>query len=227
MWSQILILVATVGAQDRISVGGPAIELITVEGHNATKSFKIGKFEITQKQFEAFIKDTGYDGSDHPTTKGIEPFLMGWKDGKPPKGKDRHPVCYVNWHHAKAYCAWLAKKSGLNVHLPTDAQWTLAAAGPEGRKFPWGNGWDPKRCNWGDEGKVDGFVESAPVGSFPKGTTPTGIFDMAGNIWEWSAEGHLRGGPWCMDSTTVECAEIAREDTDRCDDKFGFRIAVG
>lgn len=214
-------------AQDRIAAVSPPIDLVLIKGHGAVRDFRIGKTEVTMKQFEAFVKDTGYNGEDFPSSKGSEPFLMDWKAGKPPAGKGRHPVCYLNWHHAKAYCAWLARKSGLDVHLPTDAQWTLAAAGKEGRAYPWGNDWDPKRCNWGDEGKVDGWVESAPVGSFPKGATPTGLLDMAGNIWEWSAEGHLRGGPWCMDKSTVLCSVIAREDTERCDDKFGFRIAVG
>lgn len=223
-----LLSLALVGVfQSRIDAISPPIELVAIKGAGPVKDFRIGKFEITMKQFEAFIKETGYDGKDFPSSKTSEPFLMGWKGRSAPAGKDRYPVCYLNWHHAKAFCIWLAKKTGLDVHLPTDAQWTLAASGPEGRTYPWGNTWDPKRCNWGDDGKVDGYLEAAPVGSFPKGATPTGVFDMAGNIWEWSAEGHLRGGPWCMDKTTVTCAEIAREDTERCDDKFGLRIAVG
>lgn len=214
------------GYQSSIAAVQPPIELITIPGHGAVKSFRIGKFEITQKQYEAFIRETGYDGSDFPSSKPTETFLMDWKAGKCPAGKERYPVAQVNWHHAKAFCAWLAKKSGRQVGLPTDAEWLLAAAGAQRRKYPWGDSWDPKRCNWGDDGKVDGFAEAAPVGSFLMGATPEGVMDMAGNIWEWSAEGHLRGGPWCMNKETVLCAAIAREDPERCDDKFGFRIAV-
>ncbi|MBI5707811.1 MAG: SUMF1/EgtB/PvdO family nonheme iron enzyme [Armatimonadetes bacterium] len=223
----LLSLAFLVGAQDRISAVSPSIDLVSIKGHGAVKDFKIGRFEVTMKQFEAFVRDAGYDGRAHPSSKSSEPFLLGWSAGKPPVGKDRYPVCYVNWHHAKAFCVWLSMKSGLNVHLPTDAQWTLAASGVQGRTYPWGNAWDPKRCNWGDEGKVDGYMESAPVGSFPRGATPEGVLDMAGNIWEWSAEGHLRGGPWCMDKSTVLCTFVAHENTERCDDKFGLRIAVG
>lgn len=205
----------------------PPIELVRIGGHGMVKPFLIGKFEVTQAQFASFIRETGYTGSDHPSSKPTERFLMNWVNGQPPIGKDRYPVCYVNWHHAKAYCAWLAKKSGRAVRLPSDAEWTLAAAGPEGRQYPWGNSWNPRRANYGDGGKVDGYLESSPVGAFPKGATPTGVYDMAGNIWEWSAEGHLRGGPWCMDAKTLLCAIVAQEDTARCDDKFGLRIAVG
>lgn len=215
----LLTLLLTAISQDKIDT----IELVRIGGE---KPFWIGKYELTNKQFEAFIKDTHYDGQEHPTSKPTETFLMNWTHGHSPTGKDKNPVCYVNWHHAKDFCAWLAKKSGRKVHLPTDAQWTLAAAGTDGRTFPWGNTWDPKRCNWGDEGKVDGFTESAPIGSFPLGATPEGVYDLAGNIWEWSAEGHLRGGPWCMDQETVKCAFVATETTERCDDKFGLRIAV-
>lgn len=220
-----LILALIAQNADRIAAVDPPIELVAIPGSGSIRPFKIGKYEITKAQFRAFIRETGYDGSEFPTSKPTEPFLKGWKDGRFPKGQDRYPVCYVNWHHAKAFCAWLAQKSGRPVRLPTDAEWTLAAAGQEGRKYPWGNTWDLKKCNSGTS--EDGFSEAAPVGSFPKGKTPEGVFDMAGNIWEWSAEGHLRGGPWCMGPETVLCAFVAQENTERCDDKFGLRICVG
>lgn len=204
----------------------PPIQLVRIDAHGGVGPFLIGKFEITHSQFQAFISETHYDGSDHGTSKPTETYLMDWKNGKFQDGKANYPVCYLNWHHAKTYCAWLAKKSGRPVRLPADAEWTLAASGTEGRVFPWGNTWDPKRCNWGDLGKVDRFVEAAPVGSFPKGVTPEGVYDMAGNIWEWSAEGHLRGGPWCENEDWMKCAVISREVVDRCDDKFGLRVCI-
>ncbi len=202
----------------------PPIKLVSIKGHGPVQSFKIGRFEVTKAQFRCFIKETGFDGSAFPSSKPSETFLNEWKRGTYPKGQDRLPVCNLNWHHAKAFCAWLARKSGRPVRLPSNAEWTLAAAGIEGRRYPWGNDWDLKRCNSGT--REDGFSLSAPVGSFPLGKTPEGVHDMAGNIWEWSAEGHLRGGPWCMGPETVLCAKIADEGIDRCDDKFGMRICV-
>lgn len=196
----------------------PPLQLLRVNG------LWIGKYEVMQSQFHSFIKATGYDGKDHPSSKTNEPFLQSWKNGMPPKGQERHPACDLNWHHAKAFCEWLAKKSQRKVRLLTDDEWTLAASGKEGRTYPWGSSFEPGRCNIG--GAQDGYAESAPVGSFPRGATPEGLMDMAGNIWEWTSEGHLRGGPWCMGPETVRCWDIADEGVDRADDKFGFRICV-
>lgn len=218
---------------DRLEGAGPAIELVRIEAAGPVKAaFLIGRYEVTSEQYAAFIHATGYDGSDDPSSKPTEPFLADWKDGKPPADRARYPVCCVNLAHARAYCRWASKATGRTVRLPTDAEWDLAARGVEGRTYPWGNDWDPRRCNWGDSeggdhfGAVDGFAESAPVGSFPRGATPQGVHDMAGNIWEWSEEGHLRGGPWCMGPETVRSETKAREDIHRADDKFGLRVVV-
>ena len=148
-------------------------------------AFLITAHEITNAQYEVFIDATDYDGSDSPSSKPTERFLDHWRDGDcPPELRD-HPVCRINWRHAQAFCEWLSAASAARVRLPTDAEWEWAARGDAGRVYPWGDQWDPNRCNWGDDGKIDGFVESAPVGSFPGGATPQGVFDMAGHIWEW------------------------------------------
>lgn len=212
-------------APDQITAVQPPIDLVAIKGHGSVHGFKIGKTEVTVAQYAAFVKDTGYDGGEHGSSKEIEPFLNGWMNGRPPEGRDKHPVCNLNWHNAQAFCDWLARKSGRAVRLPSDAEWTLAAAGPEGRTFPWGEAWDIQKCNSGTPD--DGFAEAAPVGSFPKGATPEGVLDMAGNIWEWTADKSLRGGPWCMGEESCRTAFVAREDTERCDDKFGFRVCVG
>ncbi|MBL9078404.1 MAG: SUMF1/EgtB/PvdO family nonheme iron enzyme [Planctomycetes bacterium] len=205
--------------------GAPPIELIHVPGHGTTNPFWLARTELTYAQFAPFVQATHYDGSDHPSSRPSEDFLQDW-NGNPTPPPDRldHPVCYLNVHHARAFCVWASRTTGCTVRLPTDAEWELAARGPEGRTFPWGDEWDLQRCNSGTPD--DGFAGSAPVGSFPRGATPEGVLDLAGNIWEWTAEGHLRGGPWCMGPDTVKSAFVAREDTERADDKFGFRVVV-
>lgn len=111
--------------------------------------------------------------------------------------KAEHPINCVTWAQAAAYCA-----AG-GARLPTELEWERAARGPNARQFPWGDAWPPpeKTGNFADEaaraatpywtvlsGYSDGFAATAPVGSFPRGATPEGIHDLAGNVLEWTAD---------------------------------------
>jgi formylglycine-generating enzyme required for sulfatase activity len=90
---------------------------------------------------------------------------------------DSYPVGNVNWFDAKAYCEWRSAR------LPTEIEWEKAARGTEGWEYPWGNEWDPKITNTGDDGKWE--EGDAPVGKYPKNKSPYGAYDMSGNVWEW------------------------------------------
>jgi len=93
---------------------------------------------------------------------------------------DNLPVTGVTWRHAKAYCEMNDKR------LPSEAEWEKAARGPLGVEFPWGNRWDESLLNLG---AGEGWEHNvAPVGSYPKGVSPYGVHDMAGNVMEWTAD---------------------------------------
>jgi formylglycine-generating enzyme required for sulfatase activity len=88
-----------------------------------------------------------------------------------------HPVVYVDWNMAKAYCEWRG------AQLPTEAQWEKAARGTDGRTYPWGEGIECNKANY--LGCVD---DTKTVGSYENGQSPYGLYDMAGNVWEWTAD---------------------------------------
>ena len=159
--------------------------------------YSIGKYPVTNEQYAAFVKATGYEASGH------------WGKGEIPSGKENHPEVYVFWDDAVAYCQWLSEATGQNLRLPTEAEWEKAARGTDGRIYPWGNEWDPTRLNSLEGGPED----TMPVGHYsPGGDSPYGVADMAGNVWEWCTDGNndrarvLRGGAFNSNASWVRCA---------------------
>ena len=133
--------------------------------------YYLAKTPVTNAQYAAFVQATGHRQPKH------------WKGRKPPEGKEDHPVVYVSWHSAVAYCNWLSQVTGKTHRLPSEAEWEKAARGTDGRLWPWGNRWDPHKCNSHEAGPR----EPTPVGQYsPDGDSPYGCADMAGNVWEWT-----------------------------------------
>jgi formylglycine-generating enzyme required for sulfatase activity len=195
----------------------------------AVKEFEIGKYPVTNFEYRAFVQDTGHDPPDH------------WEGGQYPEELGDHPVVYVTWHDAVAYCEWLSEKTGQPYRLPSEAEWEKAARGTDGQEFPWGDEWDESRCNTAQGGPGT----TTPVGQYsPIGDSPYGVADMAGNVWEWCADwleaypGNpfpdenygeryrlLRGGSWKDHRVGARCAYRDGDPPHYGDDRLGFRCA--
>lgn len=246
---------------------GPPIQI------EIRKPYALSTTEITRGQFGAFVKATGYQtaGPCYVIHDGPNPDPdSSWRSPKQPaKPKDDHPVACVNFADARAYAAWLAKESGQPYRLPSEAEWEYAARAGTTTPRPWGannsfegvsisltcdnaNVYDittqqVHRFRWPYARCTDGFVDVAPVASFP--ANAFGVHDMIGNLWEWTADcftasywgrppderpwvweggcerGVIRGGAWI--SRPANNRPARREDADRTSraNDLGFRVA--
>lgn len=191
-------------------------------------AFEIDKFEVTNADFAAFVEANAY--KTYAEEKGFRGWRDEWEDGE-----DNHPVVMVNWNDATAYCEWLGKR------LPTEAEWEKAARGEDGRRFPWGDEWDPARANV----KEAGLRGTTTAGSFGAGASPYGLEDVAGNVWEWTADWYqpypgnttadtyygekfrvTRGGGWFDEEPQVTTFNRNAADPGlTANDDLGFRCA--
>jgi formylglycine-generating enzyme required for sulfatase activity len=141
-------------------------------------AFNLDQYEVSNKQFSDFIKAT-----DHPSP-------AYWDDRR--RNKPRQPVSGVNWNDANAFCSWANKR------LPTEAEWEKAARGQSGWDYPWGD--NTPTCELANySGCFDGTIG---VG-LTTGVSPYGVYDMVGNVWEWTndlysggPERVIKGGSW-------------------------------
>jgi formylglycine-generating enzyme required for sulfatase activity len=165
-------------------------------------AFWIGKTEVTNAQYRPFIEAGGYMDRELWTGAGWTWREEGdvtqprcWDDEE--WNQPDHPVVCLSWYEAVAYARWLSRETGLDVRLPSEAQWEKAARGTDGRIWPWGDeppdgtrlNYCDRNCpyDWKDEAVDDGYRGTAPAGSYPAGASPYGALDMAGNVWEWTS----------------------------------------
>jgi formylglycine-generating enzyme required for sulfatase activity len=128
-------------------------------------AYYLDKYEVTNADYRVFVRAT----QRRPPPD--------WGGSRHQRGLARHPVTSVTWDDADSYCRWAGKR------LPTEAEWEKAARGFEGRLYPWGDQFEPHRANLG--GARNG---TTAVGSYPAGQSPMGVYDLAGNVWEWTAD---------------------------------------
>ena len=227
----LLVLVSLTGCKDgagKISsrdevemVRIPMISGYTKVGDPIYQDFSMDVTEVTVGQFKKFLKDTGYEPK-----KPID-----WEELYKYSSTDEHPMIYVTWFDAKAYCEWAGKR------LPTEKEWEFAARGGlKDKEYPWGDEESIAReyANFdGVLGRDQWDQTTAPVGSFrPNGY---GLHDMAGNVWEWCADWYsedkeyrvLRGGSWFSAPNVLRAASRFNDDPSFTFDDLGFRCVSG
>jgi formylglycine-generating enzyme required for sulfatase activity len=176
-------------------------------GSAETAAYSITATPITNRQYAAFVRATGYPAPEVSRAVWdsyglIHPYARtrryAWVDARPPPGREQHPVVLVSQADARAYAAWLSRSTGGIWRLPSELEWEKAARGTDGRRFPWGDEFRADLLNSHDGGPFD----TTPVGRFADGASPFGVLDAAGQVYEWTATAAgpgraiVKGGSW-------------------------------
>jgi formylglycine-generating enzyme required for sulfatase activity len=233
----------------------PAGKFLMGEGREQHELFipnyQIGKYPLTNAEYGRFIEAGGYRdkcfwtvaGWQETGEKQNEPRF--WHDAR--FNKPNQPVIGLSWYECVAYCRWLSVQTNRLYRLPTEAEWEKGARGVDGRAYPWGSEFETRLLNAreGDQ-KV---CTTTPVGIYPNGVSPFGLFDCAGNVWEWCVtrwkkpfpydadqdewqadylEGQnlrvLRGGSWNYRAEVNRCAYRLRFQPYGWTERGGFRV---
>ncbi|MHC4605570.1 MAG: formylglycine-generating enzyme family protein [Planctomycetota bacterium] len=187
--------------------------------------FFIDRYEVTNEEYELFVRLTGHD----------PPRSRHWVGGKLPRQFARHPVTGVTHHDAAAFAKWAGKR------LPTADEWEAVARWFKGRTYPWGEDFQPDErtylCNSIEYCESINRLFTSPVGSFSAGRSrPYDVYDMGGNVWEWTSTGHetdvngekrtlfvCKGGSFMTPAILVRAATVYLEDPDLAHHDIGFR----
>jgi sulfatase modifying factor 1 len=221
--------------------------------------FCIGVYPVTNDQYAAFIRDAKHrlpavrqlprivtPEREQTFRELAAPYV--WRAGDPPRDRGAHPVTLVSIEDALAYCQWLARKTGLPVRLPTEAEWERAArGGADGLRYPWGNEIEPSRANFLADRTAKQLRSTVPVGSFAPNAY--NLFDVIGNVWEWVSDWYqpdvytdrlrhnpsgpesgtlrlVRGGSWVVhDPRMLRLSYRHKVPPDTYAYSIGFRIA--
>lgn len=218
------------------------------------KPFKISKYPVTYKQFQAFIK-AGDGFHDSRWWEGLADAVDRRPNYSAPNEQRfkfwNHPRERVSWYDAIAFCRWLSFKRGgkwgldevdeWSVRLPTEFEWEKAARGTDGRVYPYGNEFDAAKGNT----RETGIAKTSAVAMFPDGASPYGVLDMSGNVWEWCLTDYknlapevqaenlrtsrsrvLRGGSWAINLDSARAASHSSLNPNYSDDDIGFRLVL-
>ncbi len=156
-------------------------------------AFRIDLMPVTQAEYAEFVATgkaapptmdaTTWRAQGFTQDYDTEVRRFAWQDGRPPSGREDHPVVLVAWRDAAAYCAWRGEQRGAARRLPTAAEFEKASRGDNGLAYPWGNTFEAARL----DSAVAGPRDTVAVGNFPDGASPFGVLGLAGNVFQWTA----------------------------------------
>lgn len=195
----------------------------------ATPAYRIGELPVTNADFARFVP-AGYlerrfwsdEGWEWVCANGVRSPRFWGDPAWAHYLSAEQPVVGVSWYEADAF----TRSCGLR--LPSEAEWERAARGDDGRRFPWGDEWDPAVA-----AHRGGLRQTLPVGHFPGNVSLHGVRDCAGNVWEWCADLYAqrlrsaRGGSWNAHPPQLRCASRNAWPPDARYSNLGFRAACG
>ncbi|RIK13034.1 MAG: hypothetical protein DCC51_16510, partial [Anaerolineae bacterium] len=210
----------------------------------AVTAFWIDRTEVTNKQYAGCVNAGVCAPPDKPGSQTRDNYYNESLFAD-------YPVIWVSWLDADIFCRWAGGR------LPSEAEWEYAARGPSSLEYSWGNTFEGNRLNfcdlncpfdWADSTVNDGYLDIAPVGSFPQGASWVGALDMSGNVWEWVADWYdaaayrsalpanggpekgqskvLRGGAWYGDARVARAADRNNRAATFANTNIGFRCAA-
>jgi formylglycine-generating enzyme required for sulfatase activity len=207
-------------------------------------AFRIDSMPVTQAQYAEIVlagqaRAPSIDSADDTDlarwrAQGVTldvPTLrarLTWRDGRPPDGREDHPVVLVSWNDAERYCGWRGALRGEKRRLPTAEEFEKAARGTGGMAYPWGNVFEADKLNSAAGGPGD----TMPVGTYPAGASPFGLLDMAGNVLHWTATPAgdnamvVKGSGWTAFAGVGRGAWLDRRARTERDLAVGFRCAA-
>ena len=163
-------------------------------------AFRIDLMPVTQAQYAEIvvaglapapaIDEAAWKAEGFTQDYATQVARFVWRDGRPPSGREDHPVVLVTWTEADRYCKWRGEQRGERRRLPTADEYEKATRGDGGLAYPWGNDYEPERLNSGVQGPGD----TTPVGQYVKGASPYGVLELVGNVFEWTATPFESGG---------------------------------